>query len=115
MIKEFFEFCKQKYLLFAMKDKIKDGRKSPQVKVKATAIFLSFFLLVIFKRRSILQLDQLMRLKGVRNFFNTTPDRKLVASDSTIARSLSSFEIQPLRSYLKRIYLKSKLEGSNRC
>jgi len=111
MIKSFFDFSNQKYLLFAIKGKMKDNRKSPQSQISPSVIFLSLLMLVLFNKGSLLKLDQMMRLKPVKNFFKVGSQRKMAVSDSTISRSLSGFEIEPLRSYLKLIYLKAKEEG----
>ncbi|MCD6507068.1 hypothetical protein J7M22_10650 [Candidatus Poribacteria bacterium] len=45
----------------------------------------------------------------VKNFFKT--GRKMVVSDTTIARVLPTFHKEPLRGYLKVLYLKARKEG----
>ena len=107
IITRFFDFCNRECLLFAARSELKDGRCRPII--PTSTIFLSLLMLVTFKQRSFLKLDQIMRIPEVRNFFKTK--RKMVVSDSTIARVLPSFDKEPLRKYLKVVYLKARKEG----
>ena len=107
MIERFISFCNQLYLLFAYKVKMKDLRKSPRI--LPSLIFFCIVLAVALRKKSMLEIDQISRTKAVRNFFKV--QRKMVVSDSTIFRSLSSFDFVPLHRYLKTIYLKAKQKG----
>jgi hypothetical protein len=107
MINRFFTFANGLYNMYAAKSKMKDGRKQPQI--APSVIFLSLILMVLFKRRSLLKLDQFMRMASARNFFRR--DKRVAVSDSTIARSLSTYCILPLRKYLKSIYIRAKQAG----
>jgi hypothetical protein len=128
-MKSFISFCNQLYLLFAYKVKMKDIRKRPQI--LPSLIFLCMVLAVAFRKKSLLEVDQISRTKEFRKFFNV--QRKMVVSplqnrtvfilkyvksmfcngvsDSTIVRSLFGFDFVPLRRYLKVIYLKAKQKG----
>lgn len=103
LINRFFTFTNILYTMFAMKSKVKDGRKSPQI--PPSAIFLSLMLMVIFKKRSLLKLDQFLRVKSAKRFFGS--NRRGVVSDTTIFRSLSTYLLEPLHSYLKTIYIRA--------
>ena len=107
IITRFIDFCNRECLLFAARSELKDGRCRPQI--PTSTIFLSLLMLVTFKMRSLLKLDQLMRMPEVKNFFKS--DRKMVVSDTTIARVLPTFHKEPLRGYMKVLYLKARKEG----
>ena len=82
LINRFFTFANGLYNIYAAKSKMKDGRQQPQI--APSAIFLSLILMVLFKKRSLLKLDQFMRMASARNFF--VRDKRVAVSDSTIAR-----------------------------
>jgi len=86
---------------------MKDLRKSPRI--FPSLIFLCIVLAVAFRKKSMLEIDQISRTKEFRRFFNV--QRKMVVSDSTIFRSLCCFDFVPLRRYPKTIYLKVKQKG----
>jgi hypothetical protein len=86
---------------------MKDLRKRPVI--LPSLIFLCIILAVALRKKSMLQVDQISRTKEFRRFFKAP--KKMVVSDSTIYRSLLSFDFFPLRRYLKTIYLKSKQKG----
>ena len=93
--------------MFAAKSNMKDGRKSPQI--APSAIFLSLILMVILKKRSLLKLDQFMRTDSARRFLGR--GKTVAVSDSTIARSLSTYSLTPLRRYLKLVYINANRDG----
>jgi len=101
----FLQFANTFYSMFTVKSKVKDDRKSPQI--PPSVIFLSLLFLVLFKKRSFLQLDQFMRTKQSKRFIGRD-NKKVAVSDSTIPRSLETYHLQPLRSYLKTIYTKAR-------
>lgn len=107
LINRFFTFANGLYNMYAAKSKMKDGRKQPQI--APSVIFLSLILMVLFKKRSLLKLDQFMRMVSARNFFGR--EKRVAVSDSTIARSLGTYSIPPLRKYLKSVYIKAKQNG----
>ena len=81
----FLQFCNTFYSMFTVKYKVKDDRKSPQI--SPSVIFLSLLALVLFKKRSFLQLDQFMRTRQAKRFIGR--NKKVAVSDSTIPRSLT--------------------------
>ncbi len=93
--------------MFDVKSKVKDDRKSPQI--SPSVIFLNLLALVLFKKRSFLQLDQFNRTKQAKRFIDR--DKKVAVSDSTISRSLATYHLEPLRQYLKMIYNKARHNG----
>ncbi len=103
LINKFFTFANTSYTMFAAKSKVKDDRKSPQI--PPSVIFLGLILMVIFKKRSLLKLDQFLRVKSAKRFFGS--NKRGVVSDTTIFRSLSTYLFSPLRSYLKTIYIRA--------
>jgi len=50
-----------------------------------------------------------MRTKQAKRFIGR--GKKVAVSDSTIPRSLNTYHLQPLRSYLKTIYTKARHNG----
>jgi len=113
LINRFFTFANTSYTMFAVKSKVKDGRKSPQI--PPSAIFLSLILMVLFKKHSFLKLDQFMRIGAAKRFFGSDKDNKrVVVSDTTISRSLSTYSLSPLRLYLKSIYIRASHNGKCR-
>jgi len=113
LIKRFFTFANGSYTMFAAKSNMKDGRDSPQI--APSVIFLSLILMVLLKKRSLLKLDQFMRTDAAKRFLGRDIGRgsqRLVAvSDSTIARSLSTYSLTPLRRYLKSVYINANRDG----
>ena len=107
IITRFIDFCNRECLLYAAQREMRDNRVRPII--PPSTIFLSLLMLVTFKQRSLLKLDQMMRMAEVKNFFKT--EREMVVSDTTIARVLPTFHKEPLRGYLKVLYLKARKEG----
>jgi hypothetical protein len=107
LIDRFFTFANGLYTMYAAKSNMKDGRKEPQI--SPSVIFLSLILMVLFKKRSLLKLDQLMRTPAARRFLGR--DKPVAVSDSTISRSLSTYFLSPLRRYLKSIYIRARDNG----
>lgn len=107
LIDRFFTFANGSYTMFAAKSNMKDGRKEPQI--ASSVIFHSLILMVLFKKRSLLKLDQFMRTPAARRFLGR--DKPVAVSDSTIARSLSTYFLIPLRRYLKSIYTRACHNG----
>jgi hypothetical protein len=103
----FLQFSNTFYSMFTVKSKVKDDRISPQI--SPSVIFLSLLMLVLFKKRSFLQLDQFMRTEQAKRFL--CRNKKVAVSDSTIPRSLETYHLQPLRWYLKAIYNKARHNG----
>jgi len=104
LINRFFTFANISYTMFAVKSKVKDERKSPHI--PPSVIFLSLILMVIFKKHSFLKLDQFMRMGSAKRFLGSHKrNPKVVVSDTTISRSLVTYFLGPLRSYLKSIYI----------
>lgn len=108
LLDRFFSYANTFYSMFNVKSKVKDDRKSPQI--SPSVIFLSLLALVLFKKRSFLQLDQFMRTKQAKRFL-CRDNKKIAISDSTMPRSLKTYHLQPLRSYLKTIYTKARHNG----
>jgi hypothetical protein len=109
LINRFFTFANGSYTMFAAKSKVKDGRKSPQI--APSVIFLSLILMVLLKKRSLLKLDQFMRTDSARRFLGRGSRRLVAVSDSTIARSLSTYSLTPLRRYLRSVYINANRDG----
>jgi hypothetical protein len=107
LINRFFTFANISYTIYAAKSNMKDGRKEPQI--SPSVIFLSLILMVLFKKRSLLKLDQFMRTPAARRFLGR--DKPVAVSDSTISRSLSTYSLSPLRKYLKSIYIRANGDG----
>ena len=107
LIDRFFTFANISYTMYAAKSNMKDGRKEPQI--SPSVIFLSLILMVLFKKRSLLKLDQFMRTPAARRFLGR--DKPVAVSDSTISRSLSTYSLSPLRRYLKSIYIRASHNG----
>ena len=111
LIKRFFAFANGSYTMFAAKSNTKDGRKSPQI--APSVIFLSLILMVLLKKRSLLKLDQFMRTDAARRFLGRDSSKLVAVSDSTIARSLSTYSLIPLGRYLKSVYIRAS--GNGKC
>jgi len=107
LINRFFAFANISYTMFTVRSNVKDGRKSPQI--KPSAIFLSLILMVLFKKRSFLKLDQFMRTDAPKRFLGR--DKRVAVSDTTISRSLSTYHLAPLRKYLKSVYIRANQLG----
>jgi hypothetical protein len=107
LINRFFTFANGSYTMFAAKSNMKDGRKEPQI--APSVIFLSLILMVLVKKRSLLKLDQFMRTPAARRFLGR--DKHIAVSDSTIARSLSTYSLTPLRRYLRSVYINANRDG----
>ena len=103
----FFTFANGLYTMYAAKSNMKDGRKSPQI--SPSVIFLSLILMVLFKKRSLLKLDQFMRTDSAKRFFGR--GKHVAVSDTTIFRSLSTYFLTPLRNYLKSVYTRASHDG----
>lgn len=104
---KFFTFANGLYTMYAAKSNMKDGRKSPQI--SPSVIFLSLILMVLFKKRSLLKLDQFMRTDSAKRFLGR--GKHVAVSDTTIARSLSTYFLTPLRRYLKSVYTRACHNG----
>jgi len=107
LINRFFTFANGLYTMYAAKSNMKDGRKSPQI--SPSVIFLSLILMVLFKKRSLLKLDQFMRTDAPKRFLGR--GKHVAVSDTTITRSLSTYSLTPLRRYLKSIYTRACHNG----
>ncbi len=59
-------------------------------------------------QKSLLRVDQIARTDGFKRWHKS--ERKMVASDSTIERSLKGFDLFPVRGMLKEIYRKLRDE-----
>ncbi len=109
LINRFFTFANGLYTMYAARGNMKDGRKKPQI--SPSVIFLSLILMVLFKKRSLLKLDQFMRIDSAKRFLGRGSRRLVAVSDSTIARSLGTYFLEPLRSYLKSLYTRYKSQS----
>ena len=108
MVGEFMSYSDREYDLKEKGKELKDNRKCPKIGVYV--VFLSILMIVVLRKGSLLQVDQLMRSKKVRKMFGVK-GKEMVVSDSTIERSLEGFEIEPLRGYLDYVNEKVKGEG----
>jgi len=108
MIGEFMGFSEKEYSIKGEGKKLKDARERSRIGVYV--VFLSILLLVILRKGSLLQIDQMMRSKRVRKMFGVR-GKEVVVSDSTIERSLRGFEIEGLKGYLEYVNKKVKEEG----
>lgn len=99
-LKEFYRFSQRQHKINRYAQRMRDGRKQPQV--TAGLIFLVLVHMVAWGQRHFLQMDQLARKKAARRFFRSP--RRMVCSDSTIARSLAGWEIKPVRQMLGDLY-----------
>lgn len=108
LFSRFIHFSNTFYSMFDIKSKVKDDRKSPQI--SPSVIFLSLLMLVLFKKRSFLQLDQFIRMKQAKRFIGRD-NKKVAVSDTTISRSLETYHLNPLRQYLTTIYNKARHNG----
>jgi len=110
LINRFFTFANGSYTMYAAKSNMKDGRKSPRI--SPSVIFLSLILMALFKKRSLLKLDQFMRTDAAKRFLGRSkPKAPVAVSDTTIARSLSTYFLSPPRSYLKSLYTRASHNG----
>jgi hypothetical protein len=109
LINRFFAFANISYTMFTVRNNVKDGRKSPQI--KPSVIFLSLILMVLFKKHSFLKLDQFMRTDAPKRFLGRDSRRLVAVSDTTISRSLSTYFLGPLRRYLKSVYIRASQLG----
>jgi len=100
-IPQFLRFCNQSFRLSDRARSLRDGRKAPRRKPQT--IFFSVFLMGATAMKSILQLDQNLRMDGVPS--------GLKVSDSTIQRVLKIFDIAPLRKLLHSSFLISRQMG----
>jgi hypothetical protein len=103
LLDKFLSFANTSYSMFDVKSKVKDDRISPQI--SPSVIFLSLLILVLFKKRSFLQLEQFMRIDQAKRFIGRSKKvvHKVAVSDSTIPRSL--------RKYFMTIYNKARHNG----
>lgn len=104
-IKRFWLLLKQKLQIFSRILKITDIRKNPQIKLYI--IIMSLLLMPFYNLKSLLALDQLSRKKSFKRLF--TCKRKMVVSDTTIARVLkwmNENEIIDLLNGLVPLYIK---------
>jgi hypothetical protein len=96
----------QRLEFFGIKE-VKDARKRAQI--PPVDIVRSLLLIPILRLKSLNQLDNYLRLPEGRSFIGTK--RKMVVSDSTMARSLLGQSLDSLRMLLKAIVAFSKARG----
>ncbi len=92
-LKEFYRFTQQQHKITQYAQRMREGRKKPQV--GAGVIFLVMIYMLAWGQRHFLQMDQMAPEKAVKRFFQFR--RRMVCSDSTIARSLAGFDVTSVR------------------
>ena len=108
-IKRFWLLVKQKLTIFDQFVLITDIRKKPEIKLNA--IIMSILLMPFYSMKSLLGLDRLSRKISFKRLFNCK--RKMVASDSTISRSLSWMnpdEVTELQESLLPVFRGERLQ-----
>lgn len=106
-IKGIERFCDRLILFEERGQKLRDGRKAPQI--PAWLIFKTIFYNAIFGGKSLLEADQLGRDKGFVRFVGSS--RFQVASDTTMHTSLGTMCKGLLEEWMRVIYQKAKQEG----
>lgn len=104
MIGQFRSFYEREFHLSARAGGLRDGRGSPRI--GAGEIFKGLVWAVALKRGSMLQADQMVRSKGLREAAGVVK-----VSDTTVYRRLGAYEIKPVRSLLYWSYRKGKALG----
>jgi len=114
----FANFLAKTVTLPAIFGRFTDVRDDPEIKLQD--IFMSIFLMPFFKIRSLLSLDRICRERQFKLLFAC--ERKMVASDSTIARTLdwimpeeTDYMLLSLLPYFEREHLLQKqlIAGGN--
>jgi hypothetical protein len=109
-IKRFWLLLKHKLQIFSQITQITDIRKNPQIKL--SNIIMSLLLMPFYQLKALLALDRLSRKKSYKRFFSC--ERKMVVSDSTIARTLKWMdkeEIIDLQKGLLPLYINEHLQN----
>lgn len=89
-------FLKGRFPLEAWKDTMRDERRRPQISAGTLAQMVVE--MVPRGQTSLLEVDQAARLPEMRGWHES--DRDMVASDSTLFRSLAGFALEPVRRAL---------------
>lgn len=109
-IKQFWLLLRHKLQIFSQITQITDIRKNPEIKL--SNIIMSLLLMPFYGLKSLLALDRVSRKKSYKRLFDC--ERKMVASDSTIARVLkwiNENEIIDLQRGLLPLYISEHLQS----
>lgn len=93
-IGNFGQFCEENFPLQKWKSKVKDGRKQPHI--PPSTVFKSVMEMVPLSQKSLLTVDQFSRTEAAKKWHNSK--RAMVVSDTTLANSLATFDLNILRS-----------------
>ena len=89
---------------------LRDGRSRP--KIAGASVFQALFYMGVLGLGSLLGVDQFLRTRSGKRLFGRS---KPLVSDSTLSRSLASFELGGLHRLLEAIYAKGRTLGVGRC
>ena len=89
---------------------LRDGRSSP--KIEAASVFQALFYMGVLGLGSLLGVDQFLRTRSGKRLFGCV---KPMVSDTTLSRSLASFELEGLHQLLEAVYAKGRHLGIGRC
>lgn len=102
-MERFYQFSQKEYKLIKYAENMRDGRQKAQI--PTSTIFMSIVLKTVWQRKSMLQLDQMLRLKVFAKYL-PSPKANTV-SDTTIQRSLATFDLENVRKCLANMYDKN--------
>jgi len=109
-IQRFRFFRERGFHLERQAKRLSDGRIAPRI--GSSSIFEALFYMGVFGLGSLLGLDQFLRTsKGKKLFGRTRP----LVSDSTLSRSLESFDLGNLQAMLENVYEAGRRIGLGRC
>lgn len=106
--KEFYRFSEQRYKLNSYAQRMRDGRKQPEI--PAGTVFMMMVLMIAWGQRHFLQMDQLARRRSVKRLMGC-PERAMVCSDSTLERSLRGFKLGWLPAVLAHLYQSQPIQA----
>lgn len=106
-ISAFQQFCGSNFSLWERTKNLEDSRPRPQI--PTWQIYEGVLLGGIFRKRSFLQIDQLLRQRELKRFLKS--DRVQVASDTEIPLVLSLMNEEQLRALNYLIYGRAKQSG----
>lgn len=106
-IQDFKVYCKENFDIEGVFKQISDRRKRPQIKTRT--VCWAIVNMVSLGIKSLLELDQLGRLSGMRRYIGT--NRYMVSSDTTYDRVLKLMSVETIRKSMVKIYQKLQKKG----
>lgn len=88
---QFWHFSNEKFCLEFWAQRVRDQRKRKRLPIPSATIFLSVVLMGVLGVASFLGLDGILRRRSAKQLLRS--NRKMVASDSTVARVVKQMEI----------------------